>query len=249
VNALADPKVGEYLNEHFVSAFQKVGTFQILGKQKQGGNVASYFCAQDGRVLHVIPGPVNAETLLAEAKWVVETAEKAIEAHEKKNSSIKSYFRTAHAERLRRLHGLTVEVAKFDAPISGDNSALSYKDPTGKPLAPVLPPSPIEGPDVSIPLVEQKAFRASQADAVKAAEANGAAIVLDRRGGRWAISNQGRAHMLMAAHSMKKIETVYGSVFEGILGEKVTTKPVVVATPFPWYRGGAEAQALKAVPR
>jgi len=27
VGALADSKVGEFLNEHFVSSFQKVGTF------------------------------------------------------------------------------------------------------------------------------------------------------------------------------------------------------------------------------
>jgi hypothetical protein len=38
----------------------------------------------------------------------------------------------------------------------------------------------------------------------------------------------------MAAHGMAKIETVYGSVFEGILGEKVSTKPVEIKTPFPW---------------
>ena len=41
--------------------------------------------------------------------------------------------------------------------------------------------------------------------------------------------------MLMAAHSMKKIESVYGSIFEGILGEQVSTKPVEVVTPFPWH--------------
>jgi hypothetical protein len=40
--------------------------------------------------------------------------------------------------------------------------------------------------------------------------------------------------MLMAGHAMAKIETIYGSVFEGILGEKVTTKPVEVQTPFSW---------------
>ena len=54
-------------------------------------------------------------------------------------------------------------------------------------------------------------------------------------GRRWVLGNQGRVHMLMAAHSMKKIESVYGSIFEGILGEKVSTKPVQVATPFPWH--------------
>jgi hypothetical protein len=33
---------------------------------------------------------------------------------------------------------------------------------------------------------------------------------------------------------MAKIERIYGAVFEGILGEKITTKPVEVVTPFPW---------------
>ena len=33
---------------------------------------------------------------------------------------------------------------------------------------------------------------------------------------------------------VEKIETLYGSIFEGILGEKVSTKPVIVQTPFPW---------------
>ena len=58
VNALANPEVGKYLNEYFVSSFQKVATFRIVnGGQKQGGNVASYFCAPDGRVLHVVRRP------------------------------------------------------------------------------------------------------------------------------------------------------------------------------------------------
>ena len=50
MNALANPEVGKYVNEHFVSAFQKVATFKIVNGQKQGGNVAAYFCAPDGRV-------------------------------------------------------------------------------------------------------------------------------------------------------------------------------------------------------
>jgi len=33
---------------------------------------------------------------------------------------------------------------------------------------------------------------------------------------------------------MQKIETMYGSVFENILGEKVSTKPVDVVRPFSW---------------
>ena len=46
-------------------------------------------------------------------------------------------------------------------------------------------------------------------------------------------------------YSMKKIEQVYGSVFEGILGERVSTKPVEVVTPFPWMDRKGNAGALK----
>ena len=78
MSALANAAVGKYLNEYFVSSFQKVATFRIVNNAKQGGNVASYFCAPDGRVLHVVAGPVNSTTMLREAKWVVETTRQAM---------------------------------------------------------------------------------------------------------------------------------------------------------------------------
>lgn len=234
MNALANPEVGKYINEHFVSAFQKVATFRIVGEQKQGGNVASYFCAPDGRVLHIVAGPVDAQTLLQEAKWVVETVKGSLNEHEKNGKSFKGEFRKAHAERLRKEHGLVVDAAVFDAPAQDAESALSYRDPSGKVLAPVLPPPPIEGPDVGIDENAKKEFEAKQEVARKGASPQ--QLVLDRGGRRWALTNQGQVHMLMSAHSMKKIETVYGTVFEGILGEQVTTRPVEVATPFPWHR-------------
>ncbi len=243
MNALNDPRVGEYLNQHFVSAFQKVGTFQIVGGAKQGGNVATYFCAQDGRVLHVVAGPVNADTLLSEAKWVVDTVKKSLDENEKSGKSFKAQLREAHAERLRKEHGLTVAAATFDAPAFGEENALSYRDPSGNPLAPVLPPPPIEGPNVSFTPEEKAAFDAHQEQARKAVPAS--QLIVDRAGRRWALGNQGQVHMLMSAHSMKRIETVYGSVFEGILGEKVSTKPVVVTNPFPWVRCGNEVLELQ----
>ena len=67
MGALTDAKVGAYVNENFVTSYQKVGTFKIVGNNKQGGNVASYFCAPDGRVLHCVAGPVDAATFLREA--------------------------------------------------------------------------------------------------------------------------------------------------------------------------------------
>jgi hypothetical protein len=212
VNALANEEVGKYLNEYFCSSFQKVGTFKVVGNQKQGGNVASYFCAPDGRVLHCVAGPVDAATILREAKWVVENTKKAIAESKGDGTKFKAMFRKWHAERLRQEHGLVVEPVTFDGPALDPDSVLTYRDPTGRPIAPKLPPAPVEGPDVK--------FRELQVAEAKAA---GARDLADRRGGRWVLGNQGRVHMLMAAHSMTKIETVYGSIFEGILGEKVST--------------------------
>ena len=228
MNALANDEVGKYLNENFVSSYQKVATFKIVDGQKQGGNVASYFCAPDGRVLHVVAGPVDAATLLREAKWVVETTRTAMKEAKDDGARFKAYFRKAHAERLRTEHGLTVEPVLFDTPVEQDpKSALTYNDPSGRPLAPKLPPPPIDGPDVT--------FRAKAEAANKAAPA-GAAMLLDRKGGRWALGNQGRVHMILAAHGMAIIETLYGTVFENILGEKISTKPVEIVSPFPWVK-------------
>jgi hypothetical protein len=235
VGALADPKVGKYINENFVSSFQKVATFRIVGKNKQGGNVATYFCAPDGRVLHVVPGPVNAPTMLREAQWVVDTTERAIKECKKDGGKFKAIFRTAHAAKLKAEYGLVVEPVTFDAPEPDPKSPLTYKDPTGRPLAPKLPPPPVDGPDVTLRPAEAKAMLRAQKGA--GADASARALV-DRRGRRWVLGNVGRAHMLMAAHSMCKIEKVYGTVFENILGEKISTKPVEIATPFPWHNGG-----------
>jgi hypothetical protein len=224
VGALANPEVGKYLNEYFVSGFQKVGTFKIVNQQKQGGNVAAYFCAPDGRVLHCVAGPVDAGTMLREAKWVVDTTKKAMENAKGDGSKFKAYFRKAHAERLKNEHGLVVEPVTFDPPVEQDpNSALTYNDPTGRPLAPKLPAPPVDGPDVTL-----------KAKQDLAAAMPGAREIADRRGGRWQLGNQGRVHLIMAAYSMGKIESLYGSIFEGILGEKISTKPVEVVNPFPW---------------
>ena len=78
MNALANDKVADLLNERFVSTYQKVGTFRIVNGQKQGGNVASYFCRPDGTVLHGIAGQVKAEAFIAEARWAVDLHKAAL---------------------------------------------------------------------------------------------------------------------------------------------------------------------------
>jgi hypothetical protein len=231
VNALASPEVGKYVNENFVSAFQKVATFRIVNGQKQGGNVATYFCAPDGRVLHVIPGPVNSAVFLREAKWVVDNAHKALEESQKTKRPFKVIFRELHAAKLKKDYGIVVEPIAFDVDASAQGQ-LSYRDPTGQPLAPILKPAPVEGPDVTLGAAE---FRARQAK--EAAEPN-ARVVMDKGGRRVVAGNQAQGHILLAAHCMHPIETVYGTVFENILGEKITTKPVEIVTPFPWRNEG-----------
>ena len=104
MNALANPEVGKFLNENCVSSFQKVATFKIVTTPngalptKQGGNVAAYFCAPDGRVLHCVAGPLDAGSFLREAKWVVDTTKKAIAESKGDGGKFKAMMRTAHAQ-------------------------------------------------------------------------------------------------------------------------------------------------------
>lgn len=76
MGALSDERVAQYLREHFVAAHQQVGSFEVTNQggvlKKNGGNVASYFCTPDGRVVNAIVGPVPADDLLAAAQWAVD---------------------------------------------------------------------------------------------------------------------------------------------------------------------------------
>jgi hypothetical protein len=112
VNALAMSDVGKYLNDYFVSSFQKVGTFRKVGQQKQGGNVASYFCTTEGQVLHVIAGPVDAATMLREARWVVETRKLGLFEckGDEEGLPFKRFFRKAHQERLSHEYGMMLDL-------------------------------------------------------------------------------------------------------------------------------------------
>jgi hypothetical protein len=103
---LTNAEVGKYINGNFVASYQKVGSFTINGGQKQGGNVASYFCTPDGRVLHAIAGPVKADVLLREARWVVETAKMADLEGVKSEQRQKLFWRKAHADRLQAEYNL-----------------------------------------------------------------------------------------------------------------------------------------------
>jgi len=173
---LAKEKVGKYVNTHFVSAFQKVATFQINGNQKQGGNVASYFCTPDGLVLHAIAGPVNDDVFLREARWAVETYNLALLDKNKTTVQLRAAFQKAHMDRLRNEHG--IHSGQVRVPSSLNVQTLG--------------------------------------------------MVVDQQRGH-GLANQGKVHLLLTVAPMPRIETLYHVVFEKILNERVSTKPVVVA--------------------
>lgn len=107
MNALAKDEVGDYLGKFFVSTYQRVGTFEIVGNKKKGGNVASYFCLPDKRVVHVIPGPVGAQEFVREARWAVELTKHAALVTQNR-LQLQALVRKAHLERLQAEHGVNM---------------------------------------------------------------------------------------------------------------------------------------------
>lgn len=67
---------------------------------KVGGNVATYFCTPDLRVVHAIAGNVDAATYLDEARWASELAKRIEGAAVEKSAAL---CRSAHEERAREI--------------------------------------------------------------------------------------------------------------------------------------------------
>jgi hypothetical protein len=179
VGALAQKDVGDYLNKYFVASYLKISTFTIAANgQKQGGNVAGYFCTPDGRVLHAVVGPVSGRKLLEEARWVQETWKLAEMQEVKTVAQLQTLYRAAHLERLAKEFQITLPQDQL----------------------------PALEPDMGL-------------DAVGRAYVN---LLLSRSG-----YQQAKVHLLLAAFSAPKIARVYVTVFETILGQEISTTPVV----------------------
>jgi hypothetical protein len=112
-----------------VASYQKISTFTVTANgQKQGGNVASYFCTPDGRVLHAVVGPVSGAKLLEEARWVEETW-KLAEMHELKTvAQVQNLYRKAHLERLAREFNIYLK-AKQLPPLEPAGAAVLIRGP------------------------------------------------------------------------------------------------------------------------
>ena len=89
----------------------------MVNGQKQGGNVASYFCLSDGTVVHAVAGPLDAGRFLREAKWAVEVRKLSLAEAGGDPAAYRATIRRAHAERLAKEHRSQV-AAKFLPPIT-----------------------------------------------------------------------------------------------------------------------------------
>ena len=98
----------DIIGENFEATHQKVGTFQIVAGQKQGGNVASYFCLSDGTVVHAVAGPLDAHQFLREAKWAIEVRKLAMTEADGQ-SALSGYDPQGALERLASEQGLPLQ--------------------------------------------------------------------------------------------------------------------------------------------
>ena len=107
---MSDDSVGQFISENFEASHQKVGTFVVVDGQKQGGNVASYFCLNDGTVVHAVAGPLDAGRFLREAKWASAVRKLAATEASGDAAAYRATIRKAHAERLAKEHRAPIMV-------------------------------------------------------------------------------------------------------------------------------------------
>lgn len=111
------------MTSKFVAAHQQAGDFQVVvrnGKveQKNGGNVASYFCTPEGRVINAVLGPVEAEELLREAKWAVDVYATVQDATPRERDA---RLTAAHLDAARQRGGQAQQIHRLlaDRPLAG----------------------------------------------------------------------------------------------------------------------------------
>jgi hypothetical protein len=189
-----------------------VGTFKIVNGVKQGGNVATYFCTADGRVVQAVAGPVDATTLLREAKWALEIHDKAKKAGKEGDADYVKFVRQAHANWLEQAS------QPVDAGTLLSEAKRLFETHNNR-------RKELDAEYVQFVLQAYADFL--EQDSKKPQEpAQGRRSVPARRAEAGKTSTQPDVHRLLAEHALDNIEQVYAKVWEGILKEKVSNDPV-----------------------
>lgn len=71
---------------------------------KNGGNVASYLCTPDGRVIHAVLGPVPADKLLAEMEWAVTSFQEILENSDAQWRQVLTSMKALHCRKRRQIY-------------------------------------------------------------------------------------------------------------------------------------------------
>jgi len=216
VGALSDPRVGQYVGENFIASYHQIGDFEVVkvnGKlQKNGGNVASYFCTPEGRVIHVTAKPINADQLLREATWAV-TTYRQVQAQ--KPTTLLAQRQLVEQAHLSYFNYSNLDFyAKVKAQFSG--AQQRYED---KMLA-----------------VYNANRRSSYSRKSRYKESP---LLLARRAAAKSLGGD-RAHQIMLAQPLAPFQEVYREVFEGLTNERVIENRYIVYQAAEGFRKARE---------
>ena len=192
------------MGENFIASYHQIGDFEVVkvnGKlQKNGGNVASYFCTPEGRVIHVTAKPVNADQLLREATWAV-TTYRQVQAQ--KPTTLLAQRQLVEQAHLSHFNYSNVDFyAKVKAHFP--RAQQRYED---KMLA-----------------VYNEGRRSSYSRKSRYKESP---LLLARRAAAKSLGGD-RAHQIMLAQPLAPFQEVYREVFEELTNERVTENRYIV---------------------
>jgi len=215
--ALSDAEVGEYLNKQFVSAWKRVGTFQVIQKDgrtvaRAGGNIAIYFCTPDLDVVHAVAGPVGKDSLLSSAKWAVEAYRKALEQSKGDREALVTALRLAHETEAPQKRRCGLEVLRT---VEAPPQPTPDKEKSDRPAPPGI------AVYRCVP-AEDTAAKAEVTPAIQRVEPQ------VRRRAALLVGGGRNLHGFLAQQGLPKLDEVYRHVFEGVLGQQVTDAPVIV---------------------
>jgi len=248
--------VGRFLSKHFLCGWEKVGTFAVVKSgnrvvEKQGGNVATYFCTPDLEVIHAVAGNVGAEEFLGEAKWAVDLAARLEgKAKEERFRVVKE----AHEKRLQEQagswsNGWSSGVVTFR--IGSSIPVQAHTSSTVTHLAihsPIVLGHAVAGSNVELAAdkdlldwsgtIDNRALLSDgglgYTDLVflsgTGVDTN---VTLTTSNLGWVVgSNDSRIHQQLAERPLPPLQETFRQVFEGILGEAVSDQAVtVIETP------------------
>ena len=202
MGALSDKTVGEYVGRNFVACYEQVGDFRVTTTtngqlNKNGGNVVSYFCTPDLKVINAIVGPVEASPLLEAARWSVNLWDKAKYAKPDERTQI---CEEGHLEKSG------IDPARFYQVVSEKLPRISRQHQsrrTGILGSPTLKKK-LQSGEITLvdPLTQAK-------------QAASRAFTIDRRGAL--------THRILAMQPMASVYDVYGELFERVAGERIAT--------------------------